>query len=353
MPRRLQLRPLFGSRATRDALLQFTASYVRAQWLIFRGILVREGSHGTKSNAYKILMAMAANRLYGPTLQLLAMISAVEVLYRLGRFEAARRTLLDNISLSRKTTDASLRARFHLKLAWAYQRASTGKRSDVAVEAALRRASYYAQNSGDRATLGLLAQRTAGYLTKKKFHVEAVNQLILALEADLITGNYDNVQVACGNIGSVIHRMGSKHYAEARRWLLLSIAVARSMRLGRDDAHAEMILGKIYIEQGQKNRSRSLLGRAQRIAELAGNRVNLADIKMVWGFWYERFGSRDKQIETLASALRMFREMSKFDARQKEKYMDRSFPSVWQDVLALEEARRKRNSGISQPAPPR
>ena len=195
------------------------------------------------------------------------------------------------------------------------------------------KADFCAQNSGDRATLGMLAHRTAGYRTKKGLHLEAINQLVLALEADLITGNYDNVQGACGDIGSIVHRLGPKHYDEARRWLLLSIAIARMMGLGRDDAHAEMILGKIYVEQGYPNRSRWLLERARRIADRAGNRVNLADVKMVWGFWYERFGTRRQLIETLSAALADFRKLFEFDARQKARYMERSFPVVWQEVL--------------------
>jgi hypothetical protein len=186
----------------------------------------------------------------------------------------------------------------------------------------------------------MLAHLTAGYRTKKGLHLEAINQLVLALEADLITGNYNHVQSACGDIGSIVHRLGVKHYDEARRWLLLSISVARMMGLGRDDAHAEMILGKMFVEQGFRNRSRFLLERAKRIAERAGNRVNLADVKMVWGFWYERFGTRRQLIDTLRGALNDFRNISEFDARQKERYMERSFPVVWQEVVAYLERPR-------------
>lgn len=333
--RRLLLRPLPVSATNRDKLIGFTFSYARAQWLYFRGRLsFPRQEEKPRYSAYDRLTGIAGDRSYGTTLRLLACLSAVDVLYRFGRFRAARRTLLGNIRLLHRTQDLSLKARFYLKLAWAYQRASTSRRSDRAVEDALRRASSYAENSGDRDSLGLLAHRTGGYLTKKRRYLEAVGQYSLALEAYLITGNYDMVQATCGNLGSAMHRLGPQYYPEVRRWLLLSLAIARWMRLGRDDAHAEMILGKIYIENGERNRSRRLLKRAERVATLAGNRVNLADIKMVSGFWYQRFGTRKELINTLVSALNIFRSLTEFDTAQKEKYMELSFPEVWPLVMA-------------------
>lgn len=332
---RLQLRAQPASIAKRSALIRFTHSFAGAQRLFFLGKLERKRRDDPSGdNAYEILMRMTEESSFSPALRLLALLSAVDVLFRLGRYRAARLTLMRHRDRLQHIDDGSLKARFHLKVAWALQRGSSGIQSDRAVEAALEKANFCAQNSGDRATLGMLAHRTAGYRTKKGLHLEAINQLVLALEADLITGNYDNVQSACGDIGSIVHRLGIKHYDEARRWLLLSIAVSRMMGIGRDDAHAEMILGKIYVEQGYQSRSRWLLERAERIADRAGNRVNLADVKMVWGFWYERFGTRRKLVETLRGALADFRNLSEFDARQKERYMERSFPHVWPEVEA-------------------
>jgi hypothetical protein len=331
--KRLRIRAQPASIARRAALIRFTHSFARAQWLIFQGRLQRaRGEGSTASNAYQVLMRMTEERSYTPALQFLALLSAVDVLFRLGRFQAARRTLINYRHRLCDVCDSSLRARFYLKLAWAFQRGSSGIRSDRAVEAALESATFHAQNSGDRAALGMVAHRIAGYQTKKGLHVEAINQLVVALEADLVTGNYDNIQRACGDIGSIVHRLGLKHYDEARQWLLLSVSVARMMKLGRDDAHAEMILGKIYVERGDRNRSRWLLERAKRVAGRAGNRLNLADVKMVFGFWYERFGTHRQLIETLRGAMTDFRNLSEFDARQKERYMERSFPSVWQEV---------------------
>jgi len=330
---RLQLRPQPASTSERAELLQFAMTFSRAHSLIFRGRLMRDKGSRPGRSAYDLLMGLVERRSLSPTLQMLALLAGVDVLFRLSRFQVARTTLMRFKRLLGQVDDASLKARFHLKLAWAFQRGSSGKRSDHAVEGCLERARFYAESSGDRATLGLLALRTAGYRTKKGRHLEAINQLVLALEADLITGNYDSVQIACGDLGSVVHRLGLKHYDEARRWLLVSIAIARMMNIGRDDAHAEMILGKIYLEQKNRFRSRWLLARAERIAERAGNRVNLADIKMVWGFWYEEFGTRKQLIETLRAAVVLFRSLSEFDARQKERYLERKFPIIWQEVI--------------------
>jgi tetratricopeptide (TPR) repeat protein len=316
-------------------ILEFTLSYVRAQWLFFRGRLGFRTRQKTAlaESAFDRLRVMTEDKKYDPTFRLVACLAAVEALFRLGRIKAARETLHQNHHLLRRVPDQSLKAQFCLKMAWAWQRASSGTSSNRAVESALDKAGAYAENSGDRASLGLLAHRTAMYLTKRGRHSEAVDHLIAALEAHLITSNYHLVQSACADIGSIVHRLGQKHYGEARSWLLASILVARWMRIGHDDAHGEMILGKMYIEQGARFQSKWLLARAERIAEKAGNRINLADVKMVWGFWYKRFGKREDQVKTLLEAVRIYRKLYEFDSAQKERYMSRKFPETWDEVL--------------------
>jgi hypothetical protein len=242
--------------------------------------------------------------------------------------------LLDNVRLLRRVRDRGLKAQFYAALAWSYQRAASGAVSDRAVEGAISTATAYAETSGDRIALGLVAHRTGGYLTKKGLHLEAVNHLVQALEANLIAGNYEMVQASCGNIGSVIHRLGPAYYGEARCWVLLGIAIARWMKIGRDDAHGEMILAKIYIEEDKPHKAHWLLKRAGRIAERASNHVNLGDIQMVWGFWYQRFGSHADERNILVRAIRTFRGIKEFDHRQKERYIAKQFPEVWPAVLA-------------------
>jgi hypothetical protein len=336
--KRLRLRPQPAPAEARARLLKFTYSYVRAQWLFFRGRLVPPSVGAGRDNAYDRFVGLTADKTYVATLRLLACLSAAGVLYRRGRVGLARRLLLQNAGLVRGVTDLSLKAQFHLKLAWAYQRASSGPQSNSAVKIALNRASAYAENCGDRASLALLAYRWAWFLSKNRHHQEAVDQMLLALEGYLITENYDGVQATCANIGSIIHRLGAKHYDEAREWLLLSITIARWMQIGRDDAHAEMILGKIYAETERKALSRRWLERAERIATRAGGRINLADTKMVWGFFFQRFGTRDELIDTLAGALRIFRDLKDFDIAQKERYMEKWFSEVWAEVIESAES---------------
>ena len=325
-----------------DQLLRFTLSYSRAQWLVFQGRLVatQEKRRGVDT-AYERLLRLAGDSGYIPRLRLMACLAAVRVLFRLGRFQAARKTLAANSRLVEAADDRVLTAHYHLALAWSHMRGSSGGTSNRASEKALSAAREYAEDSGDRGSTGLLAFYTSMYLTKKGKHRESIEQLLQAVEAALITGNYDAVQAYCGDVGSVIHRLGPKHYKEARSWLLLGIAIARWMKIGRDDAHGEMILGKIYTELGKQPRlARFWLQRAERIAQRSGNQVNLADVKMVSAFWHQRFGTRKDQIETLGRALIMFRDLRDFDCRQKERYMARKFPSVWPDVIRFVESPR-------------
>jgi hypothetical protein len=318
----------------RNKLFQFTLSYARAQWLIAQGKLVAHGQRRAGDTAYRRLLGLAADATYSRTMRLFARLAAVQVLFRIGRFRIARAMLTENEPLLRQVPDGALKAHFYAALAWSHQRSTSGAASDRAVEAAIRTASAFAETSGDRTATGLIAHRMGGYLTKKGRHLEAADHFAQAVWAHLITGNFAMVQASCGNVGSVLHRLGSAHYSEARRWLLLGIAIARWMRLGRDDAHAEMILGKIYVETGKSILARYLLQRAERIAEGAGNQVNYGDVKMVWGFWQQRFGTRMAERDTLIRAVRIFRSIAEFDHQQKEQYMAREFPEIWPAVVA-------------------
>jgi hypothetical protein len=326
----------------RKELYRFVFSYARAQWLYFQGRLAPSGEGRTASeSAYEHFMRMAEDPDFNPRLRLMACLAAIRVLFRLGRFQAARKTLEANVRLLASVDDSVLKAQYHLALAWTHQRGASGAKSNRATERALSMARKYAETSGDRASMGLLAYRKSGFLTKKGQHEESIAQLLYAIEAALLTGNFDHVQAHCGDMGSVIHRLGPRFYEEARRWLLLGIAIARWMSIGLEDAHGEMILGKIYAELGkQPGLARFWLQRAEGLAKQSGNRLNLADVKMVWAFWHQRFGNRKDQVETLADALLIFRGLRQFDCRQKESYIARKFPSLWPEVLKLAESAR-------------
>jgi hypothetical protein len=325
---------------TQKELYRFAFSYARAQWLYFQGRLAPSGGgHAAGESAYEHFMRMAEDPGFNPRLRLIACLAAIRVLFRLGRFQAARKTLEAKARLLASIDDTVLKAHYHLALAWTHQRGASGTRSNRATERALGMASKYAETSGDRASMGLLAHRRSGFLTKKGRHEESIAQLLYAIEAALLIGNFDHVQAHCGDIGSVVHRLGPRFYEEAREWLLLGIAIARWMNIGLEDAHGEMILGKIYAEIGKRPRlARFWLQRAEGMALKSGNKLNLADVKMVWAFWHQRFGSRKDQIKALAEALLIFRGLRQFDCRQKERYMARKFPSLWPEVMKLAES---------------
>jgi hypothetical protein len=330
------------SEPPREELRRFVFMYARAQWLFNQGRLVpTEVQAQADRGAFGEFLHLTSDDRFCSRLQLIACIAALRVLFRLGRFGAARKTLAQNTRLVRTVTDPVLKAQYFLAAAWSRQRGESGTASNLSVENALSSARAFAEDSGDRASLGLLAYRTGGFLTKKGRHEEAVPQLLYAVEAAIVTGNFDAAQAYCGEVGSVIHRLGPDYYREARAWLLLGIAISRWMGIGRDDAHSEMILGKIYAELGkQPNLARFWLGRAERTAERSGNQLNSADVKMVWAFWHQRFGSRQDLIKALGSALLIFRGLREFDCRQKEQYMALKFPSVWPDVLRFAGSQR-------------
>jgi hypothetical protein len=142
---RLQLRPQPASIAGRAALIRFTHSFARAQRLFFQGKLERKRREDPPAeNAYEILMRMTEESSYSPALRFLALLSAIDILFRLGRYRAARLTLMSHRNRLRYIDDGSLKARFHLKVAWALQRGSSGIRSDRLVEAALQKANFCA-----------------------------------------------------------------------------------------------------------------------------------------------------------------------------------------------------------------
>lgn len=324
---------------SREELYRFTSSYASAQWLLFEGSLLPSKKNGVRrEGAHAAFSRMGDDDSFSPRLRLLACIAAVRVLFLLGRFQAARKTLEDCAPLFDQVGDLVLKANYCLELAWSHQRGASGTGPNRATEEALSRARAFSEKSGDRATFGRLAQRTSGFLTKMGRHSQSLDHLLNAVEASLVTGNFYELQAYCNDLGSVIHRLGPKFYKEAQQWLLLGIDIARHMGIGKDNPHGEVILGKTFAELGDSKHALQWLKTAEEMAAQSSNPLALADTKMVWAFWHQRFGTRKDQIATLVEALRIFRSLRKFDCRQKERYMARKFPSVWPDVLKIVDA---------------
>jgi hypothetical protein len=314
----------------RNDLTRFAPRFVRAELLLQQGKLTSGSSDDALASAHSTLTDLEREFQNNPRLRLIATLAAIRVEFRIGRFGAARNALLQCEDLAKQVSDPVLEAQYHLSLAWSYQRAESGTHSNYAVETSLSKAREFASHSGDRSSLGLLAYREAWFLAKKKRYDDALAQMSFAVEAAIITSDFTALQAYCADFGSIAHRIGPRHYTEARRWILIGILIARWARVGRDDAHGEMILGKMYSEMGGRKRTAALwLKRATRVAKDANNAVNLADIRMVWAFWHLHYGKRERLIKTLGKALVGFRRLREFDCRQKEKYMMLEFPSAW------------------------
>jgi tetratricopeptide (TPR) repeat protein len=328
-------RQQFHAAPSREILHSFVFRYTRAESLFFQGKLAGIGgrSRGVKS-AQGRLLAMLDDLSYGPRLRAIALLGAVQVLFQLGRLRFARETLERYRSLLTASRDNALIARYYLALAWSHQRESSGAAADKATLSALRNAARRLGHTTDREVAGMLAYRTSGFLTKHGRHEEAVAELIRAVEANLVIGNYHNVQAYCVDIGSDLHRLGPDSYREAHHWILVGLAICRWMKIGSDSAHGETILGKMYVEKRQPQIARFWLDRAVRVSEQAKNIVTLADAHMVMGLWHQAFGSDSETVGSLVEALRNFRSMPRFDCAQKEQYMARKFPEIWERVLA-------------------
>lgn len=320
----------------RDDLIRFVSRFAHAELLLQQGKLIGSSTVGPVHSAHRVLTDLVRDYPANARLRLIAALAAIRVQFRLGRLGAARETLLQYEELVNHVGDPVLESQYYLSLAWSYRRAESGTQSNRIVEMMLSKARESATRAGDRSCLGLLAYREAWSLARKKQYDDALAQMSYAVEAAIITSNLTALQAYCADLGSIVHRIGPRYYPEARRWLLTSILLAKWARIGRDDGHGEMILGKMYSEMGKRRRTAALwLTRAERIARAAGNAVNRADIHMVWAFWHLQYGNRQDLVKTLGKAVVEFRRLKEFDSRQKERYIMLEFPSSWLQVLAF------------------
>ncbi|MGA2992908.1 MAG: hypothetical protein ABSD88_20755 [Candidatus Korobacteraceae bacterium] len=327
--------------SSRQLMAEFTHGYVQAQSFLYSGRLTTEGTgqRRYRQAAYGTLLKLATDRRHDSWSRLLAGVSAASVLQRLGRYEKAVAMRRDQRDLLRKTNDPALKAYYYLTEAAGLFRSMPPRAKKTSLPAALRRATAFANESADKSSLGWISLRTGLYLARYGRNEEAIDELIRGLRSHLLTDNYNGVQLCCGNIGSIIHRIGERHYAEARDWLTLAIDVAAWMHLGSDDAHAEMIMAKIETEEGNRDAALRWLKQAETIAEGAANQISLADVKVGWALWHQHFGKQEDEIEALVGAVGIYSRLRGFDFKSRAKYLARIFPEVWNTVLE----RRKTN----------
>lgn len=315
-----------------EQYLEFTWRYAKAQTFVYKGELRAQG-HERTTSAYREFLRLAEAASFSPNLRLLAAIAAVNVQHRLGLYKTAQQTLDRFRGLMTRASDASLKARFFLAASLGEQRRASGAAANMRTEAGLSAATAYAAEAGDRAALGEIAERTGWFNAKNGRNETAIMAMLQALEAHLVIGNFDRAHATCCNIGSVTHRLEAAHYREARKWLLLSIRISDWMHLGRDGAHAEVILAKMDIEQDRPGRARGWLRRATRVARAAGNQLDVADVKLMDALWHQSFGTPAAEKRALADAVQGYRALQNFNFPQKADYIKKKFPITWQEIL--------------------
>ncbi|MDP9049502.1 MAG: hypothetical protein M3O31_02100 [Acidobacteriota bacterium] len=205
--RELRIAPL-RPEVHRDDLIRFVLRFVRAQLLFQQGKLISTATGTQSQNAHKIFTDLVNDFPANPRLQLIGLLAAVRVQFRVGRFHAAHETLIQHESLVKQAKDTVLEAQYYLSLAWSYRRAESGTQSNRLVEATLSKARQCASESGDRGSLGLLAYRTAWSLARKTRYEDALLQMAFAVEAAVITVDIMALQAYCADLGSIVHRMG-------------------------------------------------------------------------------------------------------------------------------------------------
>lgn len=322
---------------------EFTWRYAKAQALVYKGQLSVQGSERTTS-AYREFLRLAEDTRVIPNLRLLAAVAAMSVQYRLGLFQTAKQTLGRFRGLLNRATDASLKARYYLADSRGEHRRANGAAINMRTEAGLNAATTYATEAGDRAALGEIADRMGWLHAKNGRNEDAIKTLLQALECHLVTGNFDRVHACCCNIGSILHRMEEPYYREARAWLLLSLRISHWMHLGRDGAHAELILAKMDIEGRRAERARRWIARATQVAQAAGNQVDVADAQLIDALWHQSFGTPGAERRALADAIRGYRALQNFNIVQKENYIKHKFPTIGEEVLGEAAAARTRRS---------
>ena len=327
---------------SQDVYRQFTWRYVQAQTFIYEGRLRSQGQE-QKTSAYRICRQLAAWTRCPTNLRLLACIAAVNVQYRLGLFETAGQTLRSYRSLFKRATDESLKSRFYLAISWGQHRRASGAEANMRTESGLNAAAAFAGAAGDRTALGELSERIGGFHTKNGRHRESINTYLQALEYFLVAGNFDRVQACCCNIGSIMHRLDLPYYREARAWLYLSLRISHWMHLGRDGAHAEVILAKINIEENRRQSARRWIQKAFRVAQNAPNPLDYADATLIDALWHQSFGKLDAEKQSLIEAVVRYRSLHNFNLAQKENYIKHKFPTIWKEVFEKAQAERRRH----------
>lgn len=327
--------PHSEGRVERQKLLRFVEMYSKAATLLLKGALnMKKNRRGARPEIF----ALASDEGMPPDLRLLAHLSAVKVLDRLGSLKAVTATLDDCESLMREVSDPAIRARFYLAKSLNYYRAGKYDRCKELVGQAGGLLGEFA----DSALNGMIADRK-GLLIPIKEPAEAtdgerarreekLDLLLQGLRSRLLTENYDAVQASCFNIGNTLYQMGKPHWEEATRWISLSAGICKSMQVGRYEAIAEIMLAKIAYESGKYRSFRKWMAEAERIVDHSDNLLDKFRYYGLRALDCQRQGRTSEASDYLARARKIYFKKPEFNWKYWDSYFERNFPKIWPDI---------------------
>lgn len=323
-------------RVERQSLLRFVELYSKAATLLLKGALnIKKNRRGARPEIF----ALASDESMPPELRLLAHLTAVKILDRLGSLKAVASTLDDCESLMREVADPAIRARFYLAKSLNYYRA--GKYEQC--RELIRQAGSLLGEFPDSALSGMIADRRGLLIPINKpigatddeslRREEKLSLLLQGLQSRLLTENYDVVQASCFNIGNTLYQMGESHWEEAARWIRLSADICKSMQVGRYEAIAEIMLAKIAYESGRYRSFRKWMAEAERIVDHSDNLLDRFRCYGLRALDYQRQGRTIEARDYLARARKIYFKRPEFNWKYWDSYFERNFPQIWPEVV--------------------
>lgn len=338
-------------RVERQRLLRFVELYSKVATLLLKGALnMKKNMRGARPEIF----ALASDESMPPDLRLLAHLTAVKILDRLGSLKAVADTLDDCESLMREVDDPAIRARFYLAKSLNYYRAGKYDRSREFIVQAGGLLGEFA----DSALSGMIADRkgllisineptgaTDGGSTRRE---QKLDLLLQGLWSRLLTENYDAVQASCFNIGNTLYQMGEPPWEEAARWIRLSAGICKSMQVGRYEAIAEIMLAKIAYESGKYRSFRKWMAEAERIVDHSDNLLDRFRCYGLRALDCQRQGRTSEARDYLARARKIYFKRPEFNWKYWDSYFERNFPKIWPDVAEGSKPTKPVNGGVQR-----
>jgi tetratricopeptide (TPR) repeat protein len=295
-----------------------------------------------KRSARRKLLSLTGDE-YAPTLRILAYLTIVRVFDRLGRFTIAANALDDCGLFVRHIRDPVLKGLYRLRNSRRYY-----KRADyLKARRELETGTMFIRQSVDKDLMAAAYNWEAVLLSRDGQHEEALRRLSQALEAQLIAGNFDDVQATCYNIGTVLHRMGKDHLHTAVHWLEVCVQICDTMKIGRYEALAEARLARIALEQGSAYRFMRWYKKTVRLAERSTNPLDRVEAHIARALDFQRLYQVDLAKKELIIARQIYMRLAGFGYRAMDDYLKGIFPREWTEVRSSSSLHRNSPQGRS------